>query len=72
MKLLKLFAVVLMVSFVAVSCEEAAEEADEQTMEEQTTNMDEQMKVVQPVVDSVHEAAAAGDSSMLKDEKTGE
>ncbi len=65
-KLVKYMFFALSLSVAAVAC---SEEADNATEEQETTNMDEQMKVVQPVVDSAHEAAAEGDSTMLEDEQ---
>lgn len=65
MKHLKLL-MVLLAAFVVTSCNEAAEE---KTTEEETTNTMEQMKTVQPAVDTAYEAAAEGDSTLLKDEK---
>ncbi|HEY9176376.1 MAG TPA: hypothetical protein VIN07_01735, partial [Flavipsychrobacter sp.] len=61
-KHLKLVAVLLAL-FVATSCGETAED---KTTEEAATNTTEQMKVVQPVVDSAYEAAAEGDSTLLE------
>lgn len=69
---LKNLGLVLFVSLAMVACEEAKEHEEHTTTEEETTNMDEQMKVVQPVVDSAYDAAAEGDSTMLKDENSAE
>lgn len=71
LKQMKYVAAALMISCFGMSCGEGMEKESE-TVEEETTNMDEQMKVVQPAVDSAYEAAEEGDSSMLNDEKTGE
>ena len=65
MKHLKLV-MVLLVALAVTSCNETAED---KTTEEETTNTMEQMKTVQPVVDSAYEAAAEGDSTLLEDEK---
>lgn len=65
MKHLKLV-MVLLAALVVTSCNETA---DDKTTEEETTNTMEQMKTVQPVVDSAYEAAAEGDSTLLEDEK---
>lgn len=66
-KLVKYMFFALSLSVAAVACSEEA--GDNTTEEQETTNMDEQMKVVQPVVDSAYEAAAEGDSTMLEDEQ---
>lgn len=71
LKLVKYVTAAMMISCLAISCGEGMEKESE-TVEEETTNMGEQMKVVQPVVDSAYEAAEDGDSSMLNDEKKGE
>ena len=60
--------IVLLLATGLISC---GAETDEKTTEEETTTTQEQMKVVQPAVDSAHEAASeAGDSSLLKDDET--
>lgn len=65
MKLLKNTLFMLFVSVAIVACAEA----DEKTTEEETTNTQEQMKVVQPVIDTSYEAAAEGDSTLLEDDR---
>lgn len=62
-KYLTLMVAVLLTGF--VSC---AEDTEDETPEQETTNTEEQMKVVQPVVDSAHEAAEGGDSSLMNED----
>lgn len=63
---LLLLALSLSVGFVACTGSE------EKTEEQETTTMQDEMKTVQPVVDSAYEAAAEGDSSLLKDDRPAE
>ena len=64
----KFLLLVLSLSVSLVACTGA----EEKTEEQETTNMQDEMKTVQPVVDSAYEAAAEGDSSLLKDDKPNE